>query len=54
MSSHDNIENDCNGKADDLEKESRKNIAVPNVIKYCNTVLRSQDNMSRSNTTILH
>ena len=24
MSSNDNIENDCNGQVDDLEKESRK------------------------------
>ena len=43
MSSNDNIENDCNGQVDDLEKESRKNIAVPNVTKYFYTFLHSQD-----------
>ena len=35
-------ENDFNAQVDDLEKESRKNIAVLNVIKYFNTVFPSQ------------
>ena len=48
MSSNDDIENDCNGQVDDLEKESRKNIAVPNVIKYFNTVFHSQDTGSHT------
>ena len=51
MSSKDNIKNDCNGQVDDLEKESRKNIAVTNVIKYFNTVLHSQ--VTGSHTTSL-
>ena len=48
MSSNDNIENDCNGQVDDLEKESRKKIAVPNVIKSFNTALHSQDTGSHT------
>ena len=52
MSSNDNIENNCNGQVDDLEKETRKNMAVPNVIKYSNTVLLSQDTGSHKTSLI--
>ena len=52
MHSNYNTENDYNGQVDDLEKESRKNVAVPNVIKYFNTVLRSQDTGSHTTSLI--
>ena len=52
MHSNYNTENDCNSQVDDLEKESRKNVAVPNVIKYFNTVLRSQDTGSHTTSLI--
>ena len=44
MSSNDNKKNGCNGHIDDIEKKNQeKNITVPNVIKYFNTVLHSRD-----------
>ena len=49
MNSNDIIENDCNGQ---VEKESRKNIAVTNVIKYFNTALHSQDTRSHMTNLI--
>ena len=52
MSSNYNIENDCNGQVDDLEKESRKSVAVMNVIKYFHTVLHSQETGSHTTSLI--
>ena len=51
MSSNDNVENDCNGQVDDIEKESRKNI-VPNVVKYFNAVFHSQNTGSHATSLI--
>ena len=48
MSSHDNIENDCNGKADDLEKESRKKCCC----SECDKVLQHCSSFSRQYVTV--
>ena len=48
MSSHDNIENDCNGKADDLEKESRKKYCC----SECDKVLQHCSSFSRQYVTV--
>ena len=52
MTSNDHIENDCTGQVNDLEEKSRKNIIVPNVIKYFNNVLHCQATGSHTTRSI--
>ena len=47
------IKNDCNGEVDVLEKNSRKKqLYIPNVIKYFKTFICSQDTNSHNKLNI--
>ena len=54
MSSNDNMENDCNGQLDNLEKESRKKYSCPEcdkVFQHCSSFSRYRNSHNQNVTS---